>query len=789
MHTILIAGAALVGLPILLHLIMKQEPKRLTFPAFRFLKQKLKTNQRKLRLRHFILLALRMLAIALFCLTLYQPTFKSDQLNIRGEQPIATVIIIDTTPSMGYVANDRTRLDEVRRRVLELIEELPDKSPIAIIDTADTIGNWLPVGDRAAARRRVEELKETKGGQPVTSAIVVAYGLLAKVDQETEANEPLSKLVAVFTDRTVASWDPARLEDLKKLRETVPDPKSVNHVVIDFGADAPANVGILSAEMKPQVIAANQTANVTVTVGAVGSDRPLDVTVQAKLTRPDGTPRTDSKAVSVPSGQQRALAFEFRDLKPGLHQIEFALASGDKLLTDNKRFLTFKIGETRRILTITSDPEAATFWQAAHIAAEQFSCLVVTPDQVQLGEGGAVVVKYAPGEGKPEVTDDLRAFEAVCLLNVKNPNEPRANSTDGTLWDRLRPYLRTGGKLVVMPGPDTLIDAGGYNAATDLMPAELVRVVRTKDRNPPEQKASSWPAPRDGKESGVMWALEPALKHPMLKIIDDWRQQRANLDVIANPRLAKKYWAVKPAAGATPIVYYLDAADPKDRHPAVLERPVLDPKDNNRAKGKVLLLTTRMDVATEDDVWNDYWELEGSSWATVFPYLIVRYLAGDSAEANFNHVTGATVQVPLPRGRLTREDAVTLEGPGVGINESKPQLGEKQTEIRIGPPLTLVPGNFALSVTKGGAVIWKDGFSTNVPADECNLDKVPVEAIEELTGKDRVIPVDRQVPLSEIITGKIGHPVDLFPWLLIAVLMVLVLEGLVANRFYRRVRA
>ena len=45
MHAILIAGVALVGLPILLHLIMKQEPKRLTFPAFRFLRQRLKTNQ------------------------------------------------------------------------------------------------------------------------------------------------------------------------------------------------------------------------------------------------------------------------------------------------------------------------------------------------------------------------------------------------------------------------------------------------------------------------------------------------------------------------------------------------------------------------------------------------------------------------------------------------------------------------------------------------------------------------------------------------------------------------
>ena len=48
MHAILIATAALVGLPILLHLLMKQEPKRLPFPALRLLKIKQKTNQHSL---------------------------------------------------------------------------------------------------------------------------------------------------------------------------------------------------------------------------------------------------------------------------------------------------------------------------------------------------------------------------------------------------------------------------------------------------------------------------------------------------------------------------------------------------------------------------------------------------------------------------------------------------------------------------------------------------------------------------------------------------------------------
>src|SRR4051812_40621600 len=143
MHPILIVGAALVGLPILLHLIMKQEPKRLPFPAFRFLKQKLRINQRKMRLRHFILLAMRMLLIALFALTLYQPTLLSENFNIRGEQPVAVAVVIDNSPSMGYVFNDKTRLDEAKRRALELLDDLPDGSRVAVVETGEPGGEWL----------------------------------------------------------------------------------------------------------------------------------------------------------------------------------------------------------------------------------------------------------------------------------------------------------------------------------------------------------------------------------------------------------------------------------------------------------------------------------------------------------------------------------------------------------------------------------------------------------------------------------------------------------------------
>ena len=66
-HPLLLGGLLLVGIPVLIHLIMRQKPKHLLFPAVRFLLQRQKTNQRKLQLRHLLLLALRMLLLACIC--------------------------------------------------------------------------------------------------------------------------------------------------------------------------------------------------------------------------------------------------------------------------------------------------------------------------------------------------------------------------------------------------------------------------------------------------------------------------------------------------------------------------------------------------------------------------------------------------------------------------------------------------------------------------------------------------------------------------------------------------
>ncbi len=105
-HGYLLAGLLLVGVPVLLHLIMRQKPRHVSFPAFRFLRQRHLINRRKLRLQHLLLLLLRMGIIAALCLALARPRVAAERVAalFSNERPVAAVFIFDTSASMEYSA-------------------------------------------------------------------------------------------------------------------------------------------------------------------------------------------------------------------------------------------------------------------------------------------------------------------------------------------------------------------------------------------------------------------------------------------------------------------------------------------------------------------------------------------------------------------------------------------------------------------------------------------------------------------------------------------------------------
>src|SRR5262249_18009455 len=159
--------------------------------------QRHRTNQRKIRFRHLLLLALRLLLIVAICLALARPKVFSERLNLGSDRPVAAVLVFDTSYSMQYKSGEDTRLDAARRRALELLDELPEGSKIAVLDTGEPGGEWLP--SVSLARDRISDLRLRPANSPVTSRLPEAYRLLADLDQAVEAGEEdLPHFVYVF---------------------------------------------------------------------------------------------------------------------------------------------------------------------------------------------------------------------------------------------------------------------------------------------------------------------------------------------------------------------------------------------------------------------------------------------------------------------------------------------------------------------------------------------------------------------------------------------------------------
>src|SRR3954454_7966445 len=179
-HGYLLTGLLLAGLPVLVHLVMRQKPRQLPFPAFRFLRQRHLVNRRRLRLQHLLLMALRMLLIAGLCLALARPRVFSGRASVGAERPVAAVLVFDTSPSMEYTVAGRTRLEEDRQRARELLDEMAEGSLLAVLDTADDVGaEWAPSRELVAGR--VEALRVRPANAPLGRALDAACRLLEQL--------------------------------------------------------------------------------------------------------------------------------------------------------------------------------------------------------------------------------------------------------------------------------------------------------------------------------------------------------------------------------------------------------------------------------------------------------------------------------------------------------------------------------------------------------------------------------------------------------------------------------
>src|SRR3954454_23961945 len=177
LHAGLAAGAGLAAVPVILHLFMKQKPKRVIFPALRLIRERHKRSKKKLRIKNWLLLVARMLLLALMALALARPTLHSEISLGDQEVPTALALVFDTSQSMEYTERGKNRLAEAKLRADEILKKTTEDSEVFVVDSADPV---KPVAvSPSSAKKRIDALTLRAANRPLNAALVQASNAVA----------------------------------------------------------------------------------------------------------------------------------------------------------------------------------------------------------------------------------------------------------------------------------------------------------------------------------------------------------------------------------------------------------------------------------------------------------------------------------------------------------------------------------------------------------------------------------------------------------------------------------
>lgn len=117
LNPLFLFGLGAAAIPVLIHLFTRRKPHEVRFPSLVFLAEVNQSEIRRLRIKQWLLLLLRTLAVALLALALARPSLQG---GARGGTAASTLVaLVDVSGSMGAPDGEGRPLTATARRVVE----------------------------------------------------------------------------------------------------------------------------------------------------------------------------------------------------------------------------------------------------------------------------------------------------------------------------------------------------------------------------------------------------------------------------------------------------------------------------------------------------------------------------------------------------------------------------------------------------------------------------------------------------------------------------------------------
>lgn len=336
----LLAALAAAGLPVLIHFLTRARPRRIVFPPYRFLVEACAGQQAIHRLRTFLLLTLRCLAVFALVLVFARPFLKpTSAASSAAAKRVA--LIVDASVSMRAVDGGMPLFARAKAEASDVLRSLDAGAEAAVILMGTTPQPLLPALSRNTAALHdglVRAQATFENGDP-GAAMALAGRMLGN-----------GGTVYIFSDFQQSNW-----QNATNL------PGGFSWRLRPASARPVDNVAITGVRVAPSAPVAGESVELNCTV-LNSSAQPRRETVRLKLGN-----LAQSAAVSVPPFSTAEATFTMDFPRTGVYTGEAAL-DRDDFAEDNTRYISVRVHKAMRMLVV-SDADAGDSRSAAFFVA------------------------------------------------------------------------------------------------------------------------------------------------------------------------------------------------------------------------------------------------------------------------------------------------------------------------------------------------------------------------------------------------------------------------------------
>ncbi|MDP7248747.1 MAG: VWA domain-containing protein [Planctomycetota bacterium] len=437
----------LAGLPVIIHMIHRQKYTIHEFSALLFFDRSRKFNVFRFRLRHVLLMVMRIAIVLLLLLAFARPGITNIGI---GDRKQAVALVLDGSTSMTRDFGGKSMLEFAKEQARHSIAELGDGTTVGIVTNQSPPQLVLnPTSDLKDVEGALSSVKPFYRRGTFWDAVELAQRSLKNV-------RATSRHVVVFTDLQKGWLEPGQTgsEDDVPIR------------FIHLKSASNQNCAVTRVDVQRTPIAIGRPARFAPVIQNY-SDRPVkNLRVMGGIVV-EGSDEVDSQAVTIeiPAHGTVQPTFYFTFGIPGQHQVSFKI-SEDALATDNVWSEAVHVMDTVPVLCLGDEQKGQKRGGLFYLKH------ALSP----AGRGNHLSLVIAPLSDVSKM--GLYGYSCVFVSGIKDMKENEAKL--------IREYVHRGGGLVLFPDAATDEESLRLLFASDelgsLMPVEVLGQVKTSSR-------------------------------------------------------------------------------------------------------------------------------------------------------------------------------------------------------------------------------------------------------------------------------------------------------------------